>query len=347
MLAMSTAQILFNKDASLLVSNFLREQSFTQLGVVVDNHTKSHCYSLVKDALPTHSLVEVNAGEESKNLETCTQIWQQLTDLNFDRHSFLLVVGGGVLGDMAGFCAATYKRGINFALVPTTLLAQVDASVGGKLGIDFLHFKNQIGVFQEPVATLISSSFLKTLPERELRSGFAEVIKHCIIADIEMWDHISTKSLMEQDWDLLIAHSVKIKKKITEEDPREQGLRKILNFGHTIGHALETHYLAMGMRIFHGEAVAMGMIMEAFVACEKSLISKLELSSICRFINSIFKKPTQPFDNALVMGLMSQDKKNKREKILMALPKDIGKAVWDQEVSNEEVKNAFLYYEAL
>jgi 3-dehydroquinate synthase len=231
--------------------------------------------------------------------------------------------------------------------VPTTLLAQVDASVGGKLGIDFLHFKNQIGVFQEPVATLISSFFLKTLPERELRSGFAEVIKHCIIADKEMWDHIARKSLVEQDWDLLIAHSVNIKKKITEQDPREKGPRKILNFGHTIGHALETHYLATDMRIFHGEAIAMGMIMEAFVACEKSLISKLELSSICRFIKSIFKKPTQPFDHALVMGLMSQDKKNKGEKILMALPKGIGKAVWDQEVSNEEVKNAFLYYEAL
>ncbi len=342
---MSTAQILFNKDASLLISNFLREQSFTQLGVVVDNNTKTHCYSLVKDVLPTHSLVEVNAGEESKNLETCIQIWQQLTDFNFDRHSFLLVIGGGVLGDMAGFCAATYKRGINFALVPTTLLAQVDASVGGKLGIDFLHFKNQIGVFQEPVATLISSSFLKTLPERELRSGFAEVMKHCIIADKEMWDSISRKPLLEQDWELLIPHSVKIKKKITEEDPREKGLRKILNFGHTIGHALETHYLAMGMRIFHGEAIAMGMIMESFIAAEKGLLSEVELASICSFVSSIFKKPTQPFDHALVIGLTSQDKKSKSYKTLMALPKGVGKAVWDQEVSTTEVKKAFEYYE--
>jgi 3-dehydroquinate synthase len=344
---MSTAHILFNRDASLLVSNFLREQPFTQLGVVVDNNTKSHCYSLVKDALPTHSLVEVNAGEESKNLETCTQIWKQLTDLNFDRHSFLLVIGGGVLGDMAGFCAATYKRGINFALVPTTLLAQVDASVGGKLGIDFLHFKNQIGVFQEPVATLVCSSFLKTLPGRELRSGFAEVIKHCIIADKEMWDHISTKSLMEQDWDLLIAHSVNIKKKITEEDPREQGLRKILNFGHTIGHALETHYLAMETRIFHGEAVAMGMIMEGFIASEKGLLSEVELTSICHFISGIFSKNNQPFNNAQVVGLMTQDKKNKGDKILMALPNGLGQAVWDQEVGVAEIKNAFEYYESL
>ena len=347
MLAMSTARILFNKDASLLVSNFLRTQSFTQLGVIVDNNTKPHCYSLVKDALPTHSLVEVNAGEESKNLETCTQIWQQLTHLNFDRHSFLLVIGGGVLGDMAGFCAATYKRGVNFALVPTTLLAQVDASVGGKLGIDFLHFKNQIGVFQEPVATLISSSFLKTLPERELRSGFAEVIKHCIIADKEMWDHISRKSLIEQDWDLLIAHSVNIKKKITEEDPREQGLRKILNFGHTIGHALETHYLAMDMRIFHGEAIAMGMIMEGFIAFEKGLLSEVELTSICRFISSIFTKTKQPFNYTQVVELMTQDKKNKGDKILMALPNGLGQAVWDQEVSVAEIRDAFKHYESL
>ncbi|MCX8489623.1 MAG: 3-dehydroquinate synthase [Cyclobacteriaceae bacterium] len=344
---MSTAQILFNNDPNLLVSNFLKEQSFTQLGVVVDTNTKSHCYSLVKEALPIHLLVEVSAGEESKNLETCTQIWQQLTELNFDRHSFLLVIGGGVLGDMAGFCAATYKRGINFALVPTTLLAQVDASVGGKMGIDFLHFKNQIGVFQEPVATLISSTFIHTLPERELRSGFAEVIKHCLIADKEMWDQISRKSFDEQDWHELIVHSVEIKKKITSHDPREQGLRKILNFGHTFGHALETHYLAINMRIFHGEAIAMGMIMEAFVACEKNFVSKVELNSICNFVGSVFKKPTQPFDHALVMALMNQDKKNKGDKILMALPKGIGESVWDQEVSTAEVKKAFEFYENL
>ncbi len=162
-----------------------------------------------------------------------------------------------------------------------------------------------------------------------------------------MWDSISRKTLLEQDWDLLIAHSVNIKKKITEEDPREQGLRKILNFGHTIGHALETHYLAIETRIFHGEAVAMGMIMEGFIASEKGLLSEVELTSICRFISSIFSKTNQPFNHAQVEGLMTQDKKNKGDKILMALPNGLGQAVWDQAVGVAEIKNAFEYYESL
>ncbi len=327
-----------------LLGDFLKTQSFTHLGVLLDTNTKIHCYPIIKDFLPEHLLIEVQAGEDFKNLTTCELIWQKLTDLNFDRHALLLVIGGGVLGDMGGFCAATYKRGINFVLMPTTLLAQVDASVGGKLGIDFNNFKNHIGVFCEPTATLISPQFLKTLPERELRSGFAEVIKHCLIADKAMWETIRQKTLQHQDWETLIAHSVKIKQAVVKEDPREKGLRKTLNFGHTLGHALETYYLSIGKQIFHGEAIAMGMIMESFLSNKKGMMTKEELKAVSSYLISIYGKVTEAFDQGEILKLALQDKKNKGEKVLLAIPKRIGLAVWDVHVDTEELREAMDYY---
>jgi 3-dehydroquinate synthase len=344
---MSTSIVQINKDAAQLLGGFLKTQSFTQVGVLVDSNTKTHCYPLVKNILPPHLLIEVAPGEDFKNLTTCQEIWQQLTDLNFDRHALLIVIGGGVLGDMGGFCAATYKRGINFILMPTTLLAQVDASVGGKLGIDFNNFKNHIGVFCEPTATLISSEFLKTLPKRELRSGYGEIIKHCLIADKAMWEIIHTKTLQQQDWETLIAHSVKIKQAVVEEDPREKGLRKTLNFGHTLGHALETFYLTTGKRIFHGEAIAMGMIMETYISTKKGMMSERELTEVSSYILSIYEKVTVPFDEATILGLTLQDKKNKGAKVMVAIPKTIGEAVWDVEVDEKELTAAMNYYKAL
>ncbi len=248
---------------------------------------------------------------------------------------------------MGGFCAATFKRGIDFMIMPTTLLAQVDASVGGKVGIDFLHFKNHIGVFCEPKVTIIDTSFLKTLPQRELRSGFAEVVKHCLISDKAMWDIIRTKSLHEQDWETLVKHSVKFKKSVTDQDPKEKGLRKTLNFGHTIGHALESYFLAEGNRIFHGEAIAMGMIMEAFIAREKKLISEQELEEISSYLIKIFEKQEMPWGDSALIQLTKQDKKNKRNEILMALPEGIGKAKWDAAVSEDELEKSFDYYRSL
>jgi 3-dehydroquinate synthase len=344
---MPTSSVQISSHASQLVGGFLKAQPFTQLGILVDTNTKAHCYPLIKNSFPPHLLIEVQPGEEHKNLETCQQIWKQLTDLNFDRHSSLLIIGGGVLGDMGGFCAATYKRGINFALVPTTLLAQVDASVGGKLGIDFMNFKNHIGVFCEPTTTLISPQFLKSLPERELRSGFAEVIKHCLIADKAMWKTIQLKTFQEQDWETLIAHSVKIKQAVVEEDPREKGLRKILNFGHTLGHALETYYLSTRKRIFHGEAIAMGMIMESFIANKLGLMTATELKEMTDYLIQIFGKVNDAFDPSRILTLAFQDKKNKGGNVLMAVPKTIGQAQWDVEVSAEELTEGMNYYRSL
>ncbi len=243
---------------------FLRANSYTKIQVIVDENTFKYCYPSIKPFLEKHNIIKIKSGESQKNLETCQKIWQAMTDNELDRHSIVINLGGGVIGDMGGFCASTYKRGIDFIQIPTTLLSQVDASVGGKLGIDFQGLKNHIGVFQIPNAVLIDADFLKTLSYNELRSGFAEVIKHCLIMDGKKWDEIRRKDFEEQELEDLIAHSVNIKQHIVEADPTEKGLRKILNFGHTLGHAIETYFLGKPkLHLLHGEAIAAGMICEA------------------------------------------------------------------------------------
>lgn len=320
-------------------------RNYSSVGVLVDENTRRLCYEQIRDKLPPHHVIQVPAGETHKNLHTCQHIWQQLTDYQFDRHSLLIVLGGGVLGDMGGFCAATFKRGIDFLLLPTTLLAQVDASIGGKLGVDFGHYKNHIGVFQQPVSTSIATNFLETLSERELRSGFAEVIKHCLIADKKMWNTIRMRSLQEQDWLTLVKHSVKTKNNVVKKDPREKGLRKILNFGHTIGHAMEGHFLESSNRLFHGEAIAAGMVVESHIASRKKLLSSQELKAITDYILSVFGKIEMP-KNEEWMNLLNQDKKNRGNTIFMALPKEIGKAVWDVPVSRKEIRDSIDYYQS-
>ena len=336
--------ITFRPDPGVQIKEFLLSESYSQVGVLVDEQTKRFCYPLLVGGLPEHRLMEIRSGEENKNIETCTDVWKQLTESGFDRHSLLIVLGGGVLGDLGGFCAATFKRGIDFLLVPTTLLAQVDASIGGKLGIDFLNLKNHIGLFQEPVATFISAPFLKTLPVRELRSGFAEVVKHCLISDRPMWEKVRSRPLADQPWEELIHHSVEFKYSVIKHDPKEKGLRKILNFGHTVGHAVEGDFLASGNRIFHGEAVAIGMMVEAFIAFKHGLLAKAESDQIITYLMSVFG-PFGPLGatNALLKR-MAQDKKNQGKRILMALPEGIGKAVWDVEVSEAQIVESLDFF---
>lgn len=340
-------QIVIRQQPTDLVSDFFSRHTYPKIAVLADTNTASFCYPLLKSALPAHHLITIPAGEEYKTLETCQHVWLELTTLKLDRHSLVLIIGGGVLGDLGGFCAATYKRGIDFVLMPTTLLAQSDASVGGKLGIDFMNYKNHIGVFCEPVATLVSPAFLETLPERELRSGFAEVIKHCLIADKPMWDGLRKKNLSNQNWEALLAHSVDFKRGVVATDPKEKGLRKILNFGHTVGHAVESYFLETGNRIFHGEAIAVGMIAESWIANHKNLLKKTELDEIASYLKQIYPHVNIPSNRKELIELMSQDKKNKGNKILMALPEGIGKARWDVEVTPEEIGGSFDFYESV
>lgn len=326
--------------------SFIHQQDSSALAVLVDAHTARHCYPLVKPLLPKHTLIRIPAGETHKNLATCETIWAALTKANFDRHALVLNLGGGVVGDMGGFCAATYKRGIAFAQLPTTLLAQVDASVGGKLGIDFGGLKNHIGVFTQPNDVLIDTAFLSTLPPRELRSGFAEVIKHCLIADADAWERLRYQDLDDLDWNQVVAHSVAIKQRVVKQDPTEKGLRKILNFGHTLGHAVETHFLERGKaRLLHGEAIAAGMIMEAFIAQQQGLIDESLLANIEEYLFAVYGKATlTEADMEPVLQHTLQDKKNRAGQVRMALLDGPGRCAYDVPVSKQVMRQALDYY---
>ena len=209
-------------DDSGVFTSWLNQHQYSYVYVLCDDNTLQYCYPHVKQFLPTHTCITIPSGESEKNIETCKYLWQQFTDAQADRKSLLINLGGGVIGDMGGFVASTYKRGFDFINIPTTLLSQVDASVGGKLEIDFNGVKNIIGLFQNPKAVFISPEFLSTLPFEQLRSGFSEVLKHGLIYNAEYW------------------HQQKGNAVQLNTDPFESGLRKILNFGHTIGHAIET-----------------------------------------------------------------------------------------------------------
>jgi len=327
------------------LTNYLAERKPTQVGVLVDENTFSHCYPIIKDLLPEHLLIKIESGEINKNLITCEKIWGEMTSAAFNRNALLINLGGGVIGDMGGFCAATYKRGIDFINIPTTLLAAVDANVGGKLGIDFMGFKNHIGLFKEPEAVFVDAKFLKTLPQQELRSGFAEVIKHGLIADKDYFNEVSTYGLEQPNWEAIIAHSIQIKEAVVKEDPFEKGLRKVLNFGHTIGHAVESHYLGTEQQLMHGEAIAIGMICEAYLSKKILNFSEEDLEQISGFILDIYDDLSiEKSDFTSFIKLMYQDKKNVDNLLNHSLLYSIGVATPDISVDEKQVLDALYYY---
>jgi 3-dehydroquinate synthase len=341
--------IIFSDALANDLEDLLNGQQYSKIGVITDSNTLKYCYPLIKAHLPAdHSLYSFQAGEANKTIHTCMQIWQWMTEEGFDRKALILNVGGGVVGDMGGFCAATYKRGIRFINLPTTLLSQVDASVGGKLGVDFNGFKNHIGVFTSPDTVFIASDFLATLPEAELRSGYAEVIKHGLIQDADYFSELKADDWQKQDWKSIIAHSVSIKKDVVTQDPLESGLRKILNFGHTIGHAFETFYLGSSQHLLHGEAIAIGMICEAYLATKKSGLSKQELEHLTELLLKVYGK----FEFELgavsdIVQLCAQDKKNDGQVLNFSLLKSIGNCTYNIPVLPEEIHEAILYYRQL
>ncbi len=327
----------------------LHARSYSKLVVLTDVNTQQHCLPLIQDLLPSDAvLITVPAGEQFKTLETCASIWNQMTEAVLDRQALMLNLGGGVIGDMGGFCASVYKRGIPFITIPTTLLSQVDASVGGKLGIDFMGFKNHLGVFQLPETVLIDPTFLETLPQRELRSGYAEVLKHGLIRDAAFFRSLPSTVWEKQDWARVIRHSVGIKKAVVEVDPKETGLRKILNFGHTIGHAVESFYLPSSNPLLHGEAIAMGMIAEGFLSFEKIGLSYEELNELSTKLLTVFGKVNlESKDLDSILNLCAQDKKNEGSTQLFTLLPSIGDCSYNNPVTREEIKHAILYYQQL
>jgi 3-dehydroquinate synthase len=330
------------------LASYLGESGFRNIGVLVDNNTAVHCHPLVEPALPKHFVINIASGEKHKDLSTCNGIWEEMTYHQMDRGSLLINLGGGVIGDMGGFCAATYKRGIQFINIPTTLLAQVDASLGGKLGVDFQGFKNHIGMFKEPAKVIINPNFLITLPTAELRSGFAEVIKHALISDLPYWTKIQTAGLEDQPWDEHIAHSVITKHQIVSEDPWEKSVRKTLNFGHTVGHAIERHYLHEPDPLLHGEAIAIGMICESYLSSKKQGLSSGNLNEISDYLLQIFGKVHMPNEelNAIAKNAL-QDKKNHHGQIICTLLEDIGIPTYETSVSLNEIEESLEFYNSL
>lgn len=323
------------------LSEWLKEKDYSRILVIVDQNTKAHCWPLLEPVIAglDLTLIEIPAGEAHKNLDTCQLIWKSMMEARADRRSLTVNLGGGVIGDMGGFCASTFKRGMDFLQMPTTLLSQVDASIGGKLGIDFLQVKNSIGLFRNPQAVYIDPRFLQTLPIRELRSGFAEIIKHSLIADRQQWDQLRRISdLSRVDWQSLILPSLQIKQRIVEIDPYERGLRKALNFGHTIGHAVEGYALETDSPLLHGEAIAVGMIAEAYLSKDQVGLTDGELNTIANFIRQIYRPQALDTDTFPdLLRLMANDKKNESREINFSLLPEAGRVAVNQTCTAEEI----------
>ena len=321
-------------------SDWLRMQTtYSQILLLVDENTLRHCVpDLITEVAELEGVefLEVEPGEGQKNIEVAAQLWMALSELNIDRKGLIINVGGGVIGDLGGFVASAYKRGIDFVQVPTTLLSMIDASVGGKVGIDLGELKNQIGFFSEPAAVVIYPPFLDSLDVNQIKSGYAEMIKHGLIVDKTYFEKLKKFDLhVTQD---LIDKSVAIKAEIVLNDFKEQGKRKLLNFGHTFGHAIESYFLANGNPILHGMAVAAGMICEVIMSKRMNLIKDHEANEVVSFLNNHYQKmQLQREEKQAIFELMKMDKKNSQGIIKSVGLTKIGEAIFDVEVSEHVV----------
>lgn len=292
--------------------------------------------------------VVIPAGENNKKIESVAKIWEFLSENGGDRKSLLINIGGGMLTDLAGFAATTFKRGIDFLNVPTTLLSQVDASVGGKTGINFSGFKNEIGTFKEPVAVIINTDFLKTIDKENFISGFAEMIKHGLIYSHEHLEELENFDLENIDYDLLqeiIRHSVNVKEYFVANDPTENNIRKALNFGHTIGHAFESYAMKQNRPIQHGHAVAYGMIAELFLSVKKCNFPQSDLQNLTNWLIKLYGKfeiSENDFDS--LFELMTHDKKNESGRINFTLLSEIGKIEINQNCEKVLIYESLIHY---
>lgn len=339
--------IYFNNSIDEL-ANFVKQGHYSRFFILTDENTAEHCLPLVKSKIEDQDnfdIIEINAGEESKDIDFCIGVWKMLIDFGADRKSLLINLGGGVISDLGGFAASTFKRGIDFVHVPTTLLSQVDASVGGKTGIDIDSIKNIIGTFTQPKAVFIELSFLETLPPRQILSGLAEMLKHGLIQDSDYWHQLKASDLTKPSAEL-VHRSVAIKNKITIEDPHEKGIRKALNFGHTIGHAVETYSLINDEdHLSHGEAIAIGMVCESYLAHKKTSLPAEDLQEITETLNTLYPRYTikeSTFD--ALLEIMKKDKKNQNGNINCTLLTKIGQCNIDNICTEAELCDSLLYY---
>lgn len=343
----STYDVHFTEVAKATINQYLENSSYSKVFVLVDTNTKKLCLKGLQEIIDYDitAVITIKDGEENKTIDSCVEVWQELSNLGADRKSLLLNLGGGVVTDLGGFVASTFKRGIDFINIPTTLLAMVDASIGGKTGVDLGVLKNQIGVINQPKMVLVFPEFLDSLNQRQITSGYAEMLKHGLISDSRYWrELITTQNFSTIDF---IQKSVAIKNKVVQQDPTEQGIRKKLNFGHTLGHAIESYFLDNPKlkTLLHGEAIAVGMILEGYLSHELTGLSKVDLNEIKQAFLKKFKKVAFSSDDVeIIIDLMKHDKKNSNGNINFVLLSEIGSTVLDVKVAGDLFKKAFAYY---
>lgn len=330
------------------LNSFLKKQKYSGYFILCDENTLKNCLpTLITQCkeLKNAEIFEIESGENSKSLQLCSQLWEALLSYNADKNSLIINLGGGVISDLGGFIASVYKRGIDFINIPTSLLAMADASVGGKTGIDFSGLKNTIGTITQPKGVFVYPDYLNTLPPRHIANGMAEVYKIALISDKTFWKKLRSSNNFDP---AAITQSIMLKNNIVKKDPFDKGIRKALNFGHTIGHAIESVLLASEVDILHGEAVLAGMICESKISLEKKLISKTEFTEMVETLTKKFSFAPLP---ALLFGEIIKatvnDKKNSKTQIQCALLNGIGKNKINVAVTPMQILDSLEYYNSI
>ncbi|MGQ1786546.1 MULTISPECIES: 3-dehydroquinate synthase [unclassified Saccharicrinis] len=334
------------KDLSALIDKYRRGKVF----LLMDTGSHKHCYPKIKGLpeIDEDNMLVIEQGDHNKNVETISNVWHFLSTHGADRKSMLINLAGGMPCDLGGFAAATFKRGIDFINIPTTLLSQVDASVGGKTGINFHSFKNEIGVFKHAASVLVCNDFIKTQDQENICSGFAEMIKHALIYSKDTWNELKSFNIQNTDIEALkplVVNSIHIKEHFVKADPTEKNVRKSLNFGHTIGHAFESFAMKEGTPILHGYAVAYGMIAELYLGHKICGFPLTKLEEINQILTSIYGKFSfGENDFEYLYYLMTHDKKNEKNQINFTLLEDIGQIKINQTCTKEEIFEALEFY---
>ena len=344
----SDYSILLGVNAGYALDAYLETKSYSKLFVLMDENTYAHCYPVL--SLDTVNLLDaellvIDSGEDNKSIEIAAQLWEILTDGGADRHSLLINLGGGIISDLGGFVASSFKRGMDFINIPTTLLAMVDASIGGKTGINLGHFKNQVGLFSTPKQIIIDERFLETLPQEQILSAYAEMLKHGLIEDENYWEELSEIPQLKPE--NLIPHiekSIQIKKRIVDQDPTEKGLRKVLNYGHSIGHAIESFFMDTTASLSHGESVAIGMLAEAYLSTEILNMPVKALERIEKNIRVHYAHiRIDESQVEAIADLIMHDKKKEGVNLNFSLLKKIGHCEINIQVTRKQIIESLKY----
>ena len=337
----------FGNNALLSLNAFLLKRKYSRCFILCDENSLQQCLPHVVIACPQlgkADIIEVESGEVNKSMETCTNIWEIFLEQKADKNTLLINLGGGVISDLGGFMASVFKRGIPYIHIPTSLLAMADACLGGKNGIDFMGIKNSIGTISQPQAVFVCPPFLNTLEEHQVLNGWVEVFKMALIADKKMWNALSDISLVG-DPSAFIFRSLELKNSIVLKDPLDAAQRKVLNFGHSLGHAIEALVMDAGEELLHGAAVCSGMILESHIAMQKKFISAKDYAEIrTRLMNTFGPMKTIPFNKSDILEKLGQDKKNKAGTFRFSLLKKIGACAFDVEVNEKQIAKAIEAY---